>query len=83
MADKIVVKDILDYKVDIIIREAPDKPHKMLVLNMHVTNQLLGGLQGHHSFRVLDSVGKIRYTGDHLNLAVNAYNKLYNEDNSR
>jgi hypothetical protein len=78
MADKIQVQELIDFKKDIIIIQSVDKPHKMLMYNMRVTNQLLGGLRLEASFRVVDSLGKIRYSGDHLNLAVQAYNKLYN-----
>lgn len=79
MADKIEVKDILDYKKDVIIRQAIEKPTKILVLHFHVENLNISGLVHYMSFRVLDSLGKIRYSGDHLGLAVQAYNKLYNE----
>lgn len=79
MADKIDLKDIIDYKKDIIIRQSIEKPHKSLIIHFIVQNMNISGIYHAMSFRVLDSLGKIRYTGDHLGLAVQSYNKLYNE----
>lgn len=79
MADKIKVTDLIDLKKDIILHQSPDKPHKTIVLHINVTNQLVGGFILNRSIRVLDSLGRIRCSCDHLDLAVQAYNKLYNE----
>jgi hypothetical protein len=79
MADKIDLKDTIDYNKTIIIRQADTKPHKSLVLYMKGGNNLLSGPTMSLSYRILDSLGKIRYSGDHFHLAVQAYNKLYNE----
>ena len=79
MSDKIDLKDTIDYTKDVIIRKADVKPHKTLILNMKGGNTLLSGPTMSLSYRVIDSIGKIRYSGDHFNLAVQAYNKLYNE----
>lgn len=79
MADKITLQDTVDYVKDVIIRKADIKPHKTLILHMKGGNSLMSGLTMSLSYRVLDSLGKIRYSGDHYNMAVQAYNKLYNE----
>ena len=79
MADKIDVKDIIDCRKDIILHQSVDKPHKSLVLHFHVENLNISGLVHRISLRVIDSLGKVRYSGNHFNLAVQAYNKLYNE----
>ena len=79
VADKIEVKDTVDYVKDVIIRKADTKPHKTLVLHMRGGDSLLTGPMMYMSFQVVDAVGKIRYSGDHFHLAVKAYNKLYNE----
>lgn len=79
MSDKIDLKDTIDYTKDVIIRKADVKPHKTLILHMKGGNTLLSGPTMSLSYRVIDSIGKIRYSGDHFNLAVQAYNKLYNE----
>lgn len=81
MADKIELKDIIDYRKDVIIRQAIEKPRKSLIIHFHIENLNISGLVHRMSFRVLDSLGKTRYSGDHFGLAVQAYNKLYNEDN--
>lgn len=79
MADKIELDVVINYSKDVILRKADNKPHKTLILHMKGGNSLMTGPTMSLSYRVLDSIGKIRYTGDHFNLAVQAYNKLYNE----
>jgi hypothetical protein len=79
MAHKITNIEMIDFKKNIILCQSPDKPHKSIILHLNVINQLVGGLRLERSIRVIDQLGRIRYTGDHLNLAVDAYNKLYNE----
>jgi hypothetical protein len=83
MADKIELKDIIDYRKDIIIYQSIEKPHKSLIMHFTVSNMNISGIYHQLSFRVIDALGKIRHSSDHLGLAVQAYNKLYNEDNSR
>jgi hypothetical protein len=83
MAHKIEKTEMVGYVKDIILRQAPDKPHKSLVLHFYCQEMNISGFSAHISYRVLDSLGKIRYSGDFLPLAIEAYNKLYNEDNSR
>jgi hypothetical protein len=80
MADKIELKDMIDYKKDIILRQSAEKPHKSLIIHFTVQNMNISGIYHAMSFRVLDSLGKIRHSGDHIGLAVQAYNKLYNGD---
>jgi hypothetical protein len=79
MANKVTIAEMIDFKKDIILTQSPEKPHKSIVLHLNVTNQLVGGLRLERSIRVLDQLGKVRYSGDHLSLAVEAYNKLYDE----
>lgn len=79
MADKIDLKEVIEYTKHVILRQSTEKPHKQLILYMKGGNSLMTGPSMDLSYRVLDSIGKIRYSGDHFNLAVAAYNKLYNE----
>jgi hypothetical protein len=79
MAHKIGITDLIDYKKDIVLCQSTEKPLKMIIQHTQISNQLCGGLRAEVSYRVLDTLGKIRHSGDHLQLAVNAYNKLYNE----
>lgn len=79
MAHKVTLQDNVDYVKDIILHKAVEKPHKSLVLHLKGGNSLLPGLTLSVSYQVIDSIGRIRYSGDHYHLAVSAYNKLYNE----
>ena len=83
MADIIGDMNFREYNKDIILHQSMDKPHKSLVYHMAIEHTLVERHRMNASFRVLDSLGKIRFSGFHLNEAVKAYNKLYNEDNSR
>ena len=83
MADKIDKKSMIGFIRDIILIQSADKPHKSLILHFYVEEMNISGLAHKMSFRVLDSLGKIRFSGDHIVFAIEAYNKLYNEDNSR
>jgi hypothetical protein len=83
MADKIDKKSMIGFKRDIILIQSSIKPHKSLVLHFWIEEMNISGLAHKMSFHVLDSLGKIRFSGDHIVFAVEAYNKLYNEDNSR
>lgn len=79
MADIINNFDLLNYGKDIILWQSPDKPHKSLVYHTQVILSGINIVSMISTFRVIDALGKIRYSGYHLNLAVQAYNKLYNE----
>jgi hypothetical protein len=79
MADRVNNSDLLNYGKDIILWQSPDKPHKSLVYHTQVVLSGISVISMISTFRVIDALGKIRYSSDHLNLAVQAYNKLYNE----
>ena len=81
MADKI--DNMIGFIKDIILIQSTNKPHKSLILHFYVEEMNISGLAHKMSFRVLDSLGKTRHSSDHIIFAIEAYNKLYNEDNSR
>jgi hypothetical protein len=83
MADKIDKKSMIGFRKDVILIQSANKPHKSLMLHFYVEEMNISGLAHKMSFRVIDSLGKIRFSGDHIVFAIEAYNKLYNEDNSR
>jgi hypothetical protein len=83
MADKIDKKSMIGFKRDVILIQSVVKPHKSLVLHFWIEEMNMSGFAHKMSFHVLDSLGKIRHSSDHIVFAVEAYNKLYNEDNSR
>lgn len=79
MAHKIDYTHFNGYlRTDILCRSV-DKPLKYLVMNTFTIGGKNNQIQMITSFCVKDQLGKIRWEGDHLHLAVIAYNKLYNE----